>query len=57
MELTRETLSSSMMALIEQAIDTSILAFKTKSLEQISAEDETEETILSAEPTLVAANA
>jgi hypothetical protein len=46
-----------MMALIEQAIDTSILAFKTKSLEQISAEDETEETILSAEPTLVAANA
>jgi hypothetical protein len=46
-----------MMALIERAIDTSIVTFKTKGFEQSCAENETEETILTTEPPIIPANA
>jgi len=46
-----------MMALIERAIDTSIVTFKIKGLEQSRAENETEDTILTTGPPIILANA
>jgi hypothetical protein len=56
LELTRETLVESMTSLVKQAIDATVLTFKTKGTEQRRAQDEIGSTILATGPTQAASS-